>query len=48
MPDALLETIACEKAVIRTRLGVMLGVPKEEKNGMLADMSHAGMAVKKI
>ena len=48
MPNALLEAMACEKAVIATPVGGTIDVVKDGKNGVLVNVNDEDMLTEKI
>ena len=48
MPNAVLEAMACEKAVIATPVGGMLDILEDGKNGMLINVNDANALAKKV
>jgi len=48
MPNAVLEALACEKAVIATPVGGILDVLKNGKNGVIVSVNDANMLAEEI
>lgn len=48
MPNALLEAMACEKAVIATAVGGIKDILEDGKNGMIVNVNDANMLAQKI
>ena len=48
MPNAVLEAMACEKAVIATPVGGMLDILEDGKNGMLINVNDANALAEKV
>jgi len=48
MPNAVLEAMACEKAVIATPVGGVKDILEDEKNGILVNVNDDDMLAKKI
>ena len=48
MPNAVLEAMACEKAVIATPVGGILDILEDGKNGVIVNVNDANMLAEKI